>query len=122
MLVALQKCPHTGAVKIDQYNQYMPASADWIAAEEARDRLGVRPQTLYAYVSRGRVQVRPDPADPRRSLYRAADIAALTQRKSRSRKVPAVAAGAIAWGEPVLASETTTVAAWRPFYRRRDAI
>ena len=51
-------------------------TADWIAAEEARDRLGVRPQTLYAYVSRGRVQVRPDPGDPRRSLYRSADIAA----------------------------------------------
>ena len=62
----------------------MPAqtsrSPDWIAADEARDRLGVRAQTLYAYVSRGRVQVRPDPRDPRRSLYRAADIAALTDR------------------------------------------
>ena len=31
--------------------------AEWIAADEARSRLGVRPQTLYAYVSRGRVQV-----------------------------------------------------------------
>lgn len=95
---------------------------DWIAAEEARDRLGVRPQTLYAYVSRGRLQVRPDPGDPRRSLYRAADIAALSQRKSRSRKVSDVAAGAIAWGEPVLASEITTVAGGRLFYRGRDAI
>jgi len=100
----------------------MPATADWIAAEEARDRLGVRAQTLYAYVSRGRVQVRPDPRDPRRNLYRAADIAALTQRKSRSRKVAEVAAGAIAWGEPVLASEITTVAGGRLFYRGRDAI
>src|SRR6201994_4549252 len=94
---------------------------DWIAAEEARARLGVRAQTLYAYVSRGRVQVRPDPRDPRRSLYRAADIAALTQRKSRSRKVSEVAAGAIAWGEPVLASEITTVAGGRLFQRGRVA-
>jgi citrate synthase len=100
----------------------MPATADWIAAEEARDRLGVRPQTLYAYVSRGRVQVRADPRDPRRSLYRAADIAALAQRKSRSRKVSDVAAGAISWGEPVLASSITTVAGGRLFYRGRDAI
>src|SRR4249919_1422491 len=98
-----QKCLQSGVVKIDQCNQYMP-HRDWIAAEEARDRLGVRPQTLYAYVSRGRVQVRPDPGDPRRSLYRAADITALAQRKSRSRKVSDVAAGAIAWGEPVMAS------------------
>jgi citrate synthase len=97
-------------------------TADWIAADEARERLGVRPQTLYAYVSRGRVQVRADPRDPRRSLYRAADIAALTERKTRSRKPAEVAAGAIAWGEPVLASAITTVSAGRLFYRGRDAV
>jgi citrate synthase len=95
---------------------------DWIAAEDAQARLGVRAQTLYAYVSRGRVQVRPDPHDPRRSLYRAADIAALAERKSRSRRLSDVAAGAIHWGEPVLASEITTVAGGRLFYRGRDAI
>lgn len=98
------------------------SSQDWLAAEDARARLGVRPQTLYAYVSRGRVQVRPDPKDPRRSLYRAADISALSQRKTRSRKVSDVAAGAIAWGEPVLASQITTVTGGRLFYRGRDAI
>ncbi|WP_309088497.1 citrate synthase [Phenylobacterium sp.] len=95
---------------------------DWIAAEDAQARLGVRPQTLYAYVSRGRVQVRADPKDPRRSLYRAADIAALAERKARSRRISDVAAGAIHWGEPVLASEITTVAGGRLFYRGRDAI
>ena len=52
----------------------MPASLDWIAAEEARDRLGVRPQTLYAYVSRGRVQTRPDPNDPRLLLQMDAEV------------------------------------------------
>ncbi|RYJ00370.1 MAG: citrate synthase [Acetobacteraceae bacterium] len=96
--------------------------AEWIAADEARSRLGVRPQTLYAYVSRGRVQVRADPHDPRRSLYRAADIASLADRKARSRKVSDVAAGAIAWGEPVLASAITTVAGGRLFYRGRAAV
>lgn len=100
----------------------MPPPPDWIAAEEARDRLGVRAQTLYAYVSRGRVSVRPDPTDPRRSLYRAVDIAALTERKSRSRKISDVASGAISWGEPVLSSEITTVSGGRLFYRGRDAI
>jgi len=96
--------------------------AEWIAADEARSRLGVRPQTLYAYVSRGRVQVRADPHDPRRSLYRAADIASLADRKARSRKVSDVAAGAIDWGEPVLASAITPVAGGRLFYRGRDAV
>ena len=96
--------------------------SDWIAAEDARSRLGVRAQTLYAYVSRGRVRVRPDPADPRRSLYRAADIAALNDRKSRSRRPADVAAGAIAWGEPVLNSAITTIAEGRLYYRGRDAV
>lgn len=96
--------------------------AEWIGAEEARTRLGVRPQTLYAYVSRGRVQVRPDPADPRRNLYRAADITALQQRKSRSRKISEVAEGAISWGEPVLASAIMTVSGGRLYFRGRDAL
>lgn len=96
--------------------------ADWITAAAARALLGVRSQTLYAYVSRGRISVRPDPDDPRRSLYRAADIAALAERKSRSRKISDVAAGAISWGEPVLASAITTVQGGRLYYRGRDAI
>ncbi|MEW5683771.1 MAG: citrate synthase [Pseudomonadota bacterium] len=99
----------------------MPQS-DWISAEDAKARLGVRSQTLYAYVSRGRISVRPDPDDPRRSLYRAADIAGLAERKSRSRKISDVAAGAISWGEPVLASAITTVSGGRLYYRGRDAI
>lgn len=95
--------------------------SDWIEAETARARLGVRPQTLYAYASRGRIQVRPDPADPRRSLYRATDVAALADRKARGRKASQVAASAIAWGEPILASAITTVSGGRLWYRGRDA-
>lgn len=96
-------------------------STDWIDRQTALHRLGVRSQTLYAYVSRGRVEARPDPADPRRSLYRAADIGALTERRARGRKASAVAQSAIAWGEPVLASAITTIAGGRLWYRGRDA-
>jgi citrate synthase len=98
------------------------SAPDWIAANDARDRLGVRAQTLYAYVSRGRLQTRPDPRDPRRSLYRAADVDALVQRKARSRRVSDVAVGAMAWGEPVLSSAITTVVGGRLFYRGRDVV
>ena len=52
---------------------------EWLKSNEALARLGVRSQTLYAYVSRGRVRAEPDPGDPRRSRYRASDIAALTK-------------------------------------------
>ncbi|HXV00107.1 MAG TPA: citrate synthase [Caulobacteraceae bacterium] len=94
---------------------------EWLKSGEALQRLGVRSQTLYAYVSRGRVHAEADPDDPRRSRYRASDIAALRVRKSRGRKAADVAADAIAWGEPVLASSITTVADGRLYYRGRDA-
>jgi citrate synthase len=94
---------------------------DWLSAEEALMRLRVRPQTLYAYVSRGRVRAEPDPLEPRRSRYRASDVAALTERKARGRKAADVATAAIAWGEPVLASAITTVRDGRLYYRGLDA-
>jgi citrate synthase len=96
--------------------------ADWLSAEEALTRLRVRPQTLYAYVSRGRVRAEPDPIEPRRSRYRASDVAALTERKARGRKAADVAVAAIAWGEPVLASAITTVRDGRLYYRGQDAV
>ena len=95
---------------------------DWLSTDEALTRLRVRPQTLYAYVSRGRVRAEPDPAEPRRSRYRASDVAALTERKARGRKAADVARAAIEWGEPVLASAITTVRDGRLYYRGHDAV
>jgi citrate synthase len=96
--------------------------SEWITAEEAMSRLRVRPQTLYAYVSRGRVRAAPDPEEPRRSRYRASDILTLTQRKARGRKAADIALDAIAWGEPVLESAITTVKDGRLYYRGQDAV
>ena len=50
----------------------------WIGRGEALARLGVKAQTLYAYVSRGRIAARPDPEDPRRSLYAVSDVVRLS--------------------------------------------
>jgi len=83
-------------------------------------RLRVRPQTLYAYVSRGRLRAEPEPADPRRSRYRASDVAALAERQGRGRKAADVARAAIAWGEPVLTSAITTIQDGELFYRGRN--
>jgi citrate synthase len=82
---------------------------DWIPVEEALVRLGVQRQTLYAYVSRGLLRARADDGDPRRSLYAAADIVRLKGRRRGARRRSEVAAGAIAWGEPVLESAISTV-------------
>jgi len=91
-------------------------------ADQVLERLGIRPQTLYAYVSRGRIEATAHPRDPRRSLYRASDVAALAQKKARGRRAADVAAEAIAWGEPVLPSAITTVVGGRLWYRGHDAI
>jgi citrate synthase len=96
--------------------------AEWMDRQTALARLGVRPQTLYAYVSRGRIEMMPDPADPRRSLYRADDIADLTTRRARGRATTHIAASTIAWGEPVIATGISTVRHGRLIYRGKDAV
>ncbi|MBO9601890.1 MAG: citrate synthase family protein [Novosphingobium sp.] len=95
--------------------------SDWMTAKAACARLGIRAQTLYAYVSRGLLAVSAHPEDSRLGLYRASDVEALAARQKRSRKHADVAARAIAWGEPVLASAITSVRAGRLYYRGQDA-
>ncbi len=94
----------------------------WIDGDTAMRRLGVRPQTLYAYVSRGRVQARKDPSDPRRSLYAEGDVERLADRRRSGRRSGAVAAATMSWGEPVLASAISTVKGGRLYYRGVDAV
>lgn len=94
----------------------------WLTAGEALAALGVRQQTLYANVSRGRIRAKPDPKDPRRSLYDSKDVERLAGRHGGRRSAAAVAAETIGWGEPVLTSGVSTVAEGRLFYRGRDAV
>jgi citrate synthase len=94
----------------------------WINREEALVRLGTKPQTLYANVSRGRIRAKPDPADPRRSLYHASDVRRLAERHSGRRQSAAVAAQAIGWGDPVLPTTISAIAEGKLYYRGRDAV
>jgi len=56
----------------------MPST--WLSADEAARALGVKPETLYAYVSRGLVERERIPGD-RRSRYRRADVERLAARQ-----------------------------------------
>src|SRR3954447_25595854 len=94
----------------------------WLTAEEATGRLGVSRQTLYAYVSRGRVGVTAAPDDPRRSLYDAADVRRLAERNRHGRSRRAVAESTISWGEPILASAITRIENGRLEYRGQEAV
>ncbi|WP_333897560.1 citrate/2-methylcitrate synthase [Brevundimonas aurantiaca] len=101
----------------------MDADERWIARHEALTRLGVKAQTLYAYVSRGRIAARPDPSDPRRSLYAAADVARLCGDGAEGEtEVRAPVVGAAARGEADIQSSVGLIAEGRLFYRGLDAV
>ncbi|MGE0415207.1 MAG: citrate/2-methylcitrate synthase [Acetobacteraceae bacterium] len=95
---------------------------DWLTAEQALARLGVARQTLYAYVSRGLIRVRPAPDDPRRSLYDPNAIDTLLERRRLGRARQAVAKSTIDFGEPVLTSRITQIADGALWYRGHDAL
>jgi citrate synthase len=97
-------------------------SARWLTTEQATAELSVSRQTLYAYVSRGRIGVMAAPEEPRRSLYDAADVHRLAERKRDGRSRRAVAASTISWGEPILTSAITRIEGGRLEYRNQDAI
>lgn len=84
-------------------------SSNWIDAGAACALLGVKPQTLYAYVSRKLVRVQADAGDRRRSLYARPDLEALLHQNHRPRARAEVAGRAIRWGDPVLATSISEI-------------
>src|SRR5580693_1498641 len=94
----------------------------WLTAAAALQVLGVRPQTLYANVSRKKIRAKPDPKDTRRSLYHEADVRKMARQHGGPRKATAVAAAAIEWGDPILSSAVSTVVEGRLYYRGQDAV
>jgi citrate synthase len=90
--------------------------------DEACRLLGVRPQTVYAYVSRGKLEVMPDPADSRRSLYRAEDVAGLSKRKQAGRKHETLATNTLFGSEPSIPTALCAFFRGRLYYRGQDAV
>ncbi|WP_296818468.1 citrate/2-methylcitrate synthase [Brevundimonas sp.] len=91
----------------------------WIGRGDAERLLGVKSQTLYAYVSRGHITARPDPENPRRSLYDARDVQRLADR-SGVRAAPSAGRGAR--HEILIESALTQVGEDTLTYRGEDAI
>jgi citrate synthase len=86
---------------------------EWIGAAEAAHRLGIKPASLYSYVSRGVLTPRRG-SDGRASLFDAAEISGLA-RRGRPRRA---AGGA----ELVIESELTEISDDRLRFRGHDAI
>jgi citrate synthase len=101
---------------------FVTQPAQLIGASEAAHRLGVRRETLYAYVSRGLVRSVESAESAKAKLYVAADIEALIARRARTRRPAAAAATALDWGLPVLDTRLSSIEGGRLFYRGRDAV
>jgi citrate synthase len=90
-----------------------------VSAAEAAQLLGVKPQTLYAYASRGLLR---RVGTGKRRLYLVEDLERLQARqRARSGHGP-VAAAALSFGEPVLDTFVTGIDARGPLYRGTPAV
>jgi citrate synthase len=85
---------------------------DWIGAAEAAQRLGIKPASLYSYVSRG-VLTRRKSGDGRASLFHAGEVEGLA-RRGRPRRGPAAS-------ELVIETELTEITGDQLRYRGLDA-
>ncbi|GAA5514226.1 hypothetical protein Dcar01_02981 [Deinococcus carri] len=106
----------------------MSSPVPTLTTAEAAARLGVKPATLYAYVSRGLIRSEPGPPGTRERRYHAGDVERLVQRQGARRDPEAAVRaaseeavqGALAWGAPVLDSALTRIADGTLSYRGRD--
>jgi citrate synthase len=99
----------------------MQPSADVASldAADAAQLLGVKPQTLYAYASRGLVR---RVGSGKRRRYLLEDLQRLqTRQRARSGHGP-VAAAALSFGEPVLDTSITAIDERGPRYRGQPAL
>ncbi len=83
--------------------------------------LQVKPATLYTYVSRGWVRRIPHP-DKKQSLYLKEDVEKIRARSGARAADGVLAAGAIRYGEPVIATSITEITPAGPRYRNRSAV
>jgi citrate synthase len=87
-----------------------------LTAAEACALLGVKAQTLYAYVSRGLLRAETHPGHTGK-LYARDDLEALLARsRARSGHGP-TAASAMRWGDPILDSAITCIQGGQIYYR-----
>jgi citrate synthase len=94
----------------------------YLTAQEAADELGIKPATLYAYVSRGLIRSEATGDSQRKRRYLKEDVQKLKERREARRNPSQIAEGALNWGTPVLESALTLIANHRFYYRGYDAL
>lgn len=91
-----------------------------LSAADAAARLGIRRDTLYAYVSRGLIRSE-EQRGTRERLYHADDVEALLKRKQARSDPGRLTEEALHWGAPLLESGITLIREGELFYRGRPA-
>lgn len=91
---------------------------DYMTAAEAMDRLGVKQQTLYAYVSRQMIR-RVTSAGSKRSLYSRDDVEKLAARRSRKAQNPPAVPAWQSDASGGITTALTQITAQGPMYRGR---
>jgi citrate synthase len=94
----------------------------WLSAAEATTRLGIKRETLYAYVSRGAIRSAPKGGKTRERVYALEDVERARRRADEHREPSDIAAHALSHGSPVLESGITLIAAGRLYYRGVDVL
>ena len=109
----------------------------WISRTEALKRLEVKPQTLYAYVSRQRIAAKSDPTHPRLSLYALDDVERLSRRAPgriartdsradhgapRPHAAASLAGGTVTRGEAAIDTEIAITLHGHHYVRGRDLV
>ncbi|MDP8958300.1 MAG: citrate synthase family protein [Actinomycetota bacterium] len=93
---------------------------EYLSAPEAAQLLGVKVETLYAYVSRGLVRSLPA-GQGRERRYRREDVERLRVRRPQGAR-PAPVDGTLHWGEPLFESSVSWIGEGGPVYRGHPAL
>lgn len=94
----------------------------YMTAREASARLDVKPETIYAYVSRGLIRSEETGSGKRDRRYSAEDVEKLRARKAGRADPDGVAEKALYVGAPVLDSAITLISEDTLYYRGHNVI
>ena len=97
------------------------ASNGFLTRTQALEILGVKPGTLYSYVSRGLIRRLATPGR-KQSLYYREDVERARARHDARASEGVVAAAAVRNGEPIVPTTITEITPDGPRYRNRSAV
>jgi citrate synthase len=102
-------------------NLIPPARNGFLTRTQALEVLGVKPATLYTYVSRGLIRRLTAPGK-KQSLYYREDVDRVRARHDARASEGVVAAAAVRYGEPIVPTSITEITTDGPRYRNRSAV